>query len=362
MKRRLFLALSVLLITGCTELQYYKQSVLGHFAVTKNAQPIESLIRGSAIDEPLREKLQTVERARDFAASTLKLPANNSYREFVDLHRGYVLQNLYAADEFSTELVSWCYPIIGCANYRGYFDETMLREEQSRLKDQRLDTYIGQVTAYSTLGWFNDPVLNTFTELPEYRMVGLIFHELAHQEIYLRDDTVFNESFATAVEQAGMAAFYQHREDQETLRQYVEHQRRKQAVVDIGSEARHALAKLYDQPISAELMRARKKEILTQLDTQYGALTNQTANTPAASNPPRFNNARLGLLAAYNDHVAAFTHLLNIHNGDFTAFYATVHELGELDSLEREQCLQQWSTDKTRPTKKPTELCAISAD
>lgn len=361
-KHRLFLILCIVFVAGCAELGYYRQSVLGHLAITHSARPITALLAEPAMDETLRMKLQTIARAREFATHTLLLPANNSYREFVDLQRGYALQNLYAAEEFSTELKRWCYPVIGCANYRGYFDEDMLLAHDKRLREHGYDTHIGQVTAYSTLGWFDDPVLNTFTDLPNYRMVGLIFHELAHQRLYIKDDTAFNESFATAVERAGMTRYYQGASNSRELDNYHRYLERRQVVAELAAGTRRALAELYALPLAPPDKRARKRELLLQLDAQYLALAGPPDKPPAHAGEPRFNNARLGLFAVYTTHVTAFLNLLDFHSGDFSAFYAAVSTIAGLDAADRARCLQQWAAEGRSHRETTEDACAGRSD
>ncbi|MCG6936847.1 MAG: aminopeptidase, partial [Gammaproteobacteria bacterium] len=191
-------------LTGCGEIQYYMQSAKGHLDIVNNSQDIEQLIADDNLDNDTRNKLTLILQAREFAANELDLSFNDSYTSYVKLNRDYAVKNLFAAKEFSTQLYSWCYPVIGCANYRGYFDEAMLQQDRETLILQDYDTYVVKAAAYSTLGWDDDPVLNSFLEWPEYMRLGLVFHELAHQQIYIEDDTFFNESFATAVEQSGL--------------------------------------------------------------------------------------------------------------------------------------------------------------
>ena len=186
-----------LLLTACSTTRYYYQIAHGHLSLLASAEPIDKML--DTADPEVAAALELVQRARAFAGSELGLSFNDSYTSYVDLDRDYVVQNLYAAPEFSTELYSWCYWIIGCANYRGFFDGDMLQKERDHFAEQGFDTYISTVTAYSTLGWFDDPVLSTFIDLPEYRLVGLVIHELAHQQPAAVGKLCFNRSRRAAM-------------------------------------------------------------------------------------------------------------------------------------------------------------------
>lgn len=199
--------LVLLLLTGlqgCTTIGYYGQAVGGHLSLMMRGQPVQSLASHPHTDPELRHKLAIAESARRFARNTLQLPVGDAFTQYVELDRPWVVVNLVAVPEFDLAPHQWCYPVIGCQAYRGYFNLERARKEQSRFAKQGFDTFIGAVTAYSTLGWFDDPLHTGFTSLPEDRMVALIFHELAHRVVYIKADTVFNESFATAVELEGL--------------------------------------------------------------------------------------------------------------------------------------------------------------
>ncbi|MCB1704583.1 MAG: aminopeptidase [Halioglobus sp.] len=333
--RALLLLAACGLLAACNEMQYYRQSVQGQFDIWRQAEDIETVLSGDTLDAQVADKLRLVLQARAFAGDTLDLSFNDSYTRYVDLKRDYVVSNLYAADEFSTQLYTWCYPVIGCANYRGYFDQQMLSRDREQLDGEGYDTYVGGVTAYSTLGWFEDPVLSTFLGLPDYRLVGLIFHELAHQQLYIGGDTAFNESFATAVEEAGLEQFYGDGEDAGELQQYRRYRERVAAVVEMAAEARQQLDRLYRQPLSDASKRRQKVRILAQLQRQITALT----GTGGAG----FNNARLGAMGAYHQYVPAFLNILRSHRRHYPGFYAHVQKLGQLDAAARERCLALWS-------------------
>jgi predicted aminopeptidase len=296
--------------------------------------------------------------AREYAANTLHLSFNNSFSEYAELHRDYVVRNLYAAPEFSTDLYSWCYPVIGCANYRGFFDEDMLGELQQDLDSQGYDTYISNVTAYSTLGWFADPVLNTFVALADYQLVALVFHELAHQQIYVSGDTFFNESFAMAVEQAGIKLFYAAKEDAADFQVFLEDQQQRGARIELAVQAREDLARIYQQPLSDASKRKHKQDVLQELKEQYLAQTESAAKEGAA---PRFefNNARLGAVAAYHKYVPGFLQILASHDDDFSQFYSHVDMLAQLEPEQRAMCLFAWSHPAEARGEQIPTMCAF---
>lgn len=350
------------LLCGCVDLQYYGQSVKGHLGIIRQTQDIEELLAEKTIDPALAKKLRLVLQARNYAADTLQLSFNNSYNQYADLHRDYVVKNLYAAPEFSIELYTWCYPIIGCANYRGFFDEQMMSVLHSELDSQGYDTYVSNVTAYSTLGWFADPVLNTFVTLLDYQLVALVFHELAHQQIFISGDTFFNESFAMAVEQAGIKQFYSAETDQDQLSAFRKNQQRVATLVNLAVQARTDLGQVYELTLSNTDKRSRKHDILKKLTHQYRELTDGALGPHKGAAPALgFNNARLGAVAAYHKYVPAFLHILASHDSNFAPFYTHVAMLGELNQEQRTECLIAWSKPPQALDAKIPGVCMLSS-
>ena len=205
----LALALASAALAGCSTVGYYWQSLDGHVRLMAAARPLDDWLQDPAAPERLKERLRLAERIRDFASRELLLPDNPSYRRYADLRRPAAVWNVVAAPPLSLTLRTWCFPVTGCVGYRGWFDEAQARAEAEALRAQGLEVSVYPVPAYSTLGWSNwlggDPLLNTFIRDTEGELARLIFHELAHQVVYARDDTAFNESFATAVERLGVA-------------------------------------------------------------------------------------------------------------------------------------------------------------
>lgn len=337
----------LLQLTACSTTRYYYQAARGHLALLASADPVEEVIPQAAPE--VAAALELVQRVRTFAADELGLSFNDSYTTYVDLERDYVVQNLYVAPEFSTELHVWCYWVIGCANYRGFFDAGMLAQQRDDFAQRGFDTHVAPVTAYSTLGWFTDPVLSSFVGLPEYRLVGLVLHELAHQQLYVEGDTFFNESFAMAVEHAGLARFYEGPARLE-LAEYRRYLAGVDAFTDLAIRTRAALDALYRQRIPAKSMRARKARLLAGAAAEYAALTGREGAV--------FNNASLGAVAAYNRYVAAFDAMLADSGGDLPAFYRHAQRLGELEAQARTACLESWLQARSGTTTAIPAPCA----
>jgi predicted aminopeptidase len=339
-----FITILVVLASGCTDVRYYMQSVRGQLDVVSRRQDIAEMLADETLPQAMRERLGLVLAVRNFAVDSMQLPESGSYTAYADLERDYAVKNLFAAPEFSTHLRSWCYPIVGCATYRGYFDEGMLHETASQLRQQGYDVYTGRVAAYSTLGWFEDPILNTVMGWPEYQLVGLIFHELAHHRLYIDDDTVFNESFASAVEQSGIELWYSTRAQQEQVEVYLQRKNSRKLVVEVIFRIRKELAALYEQEIPAEEMREKKAELMQQAKEEYQGLGEQVTASSGFNRwfAGELNNAKLGSVAAYNNYVGAFLAILASHDYDYAKFYEHVEALGRLEQPEREARLKKW--------------------
>ena len=333
-------------VSGCSELQYYRQSAGGQLDIVARKQAIDSLVEDNAQDVRLRERLARVSALRAFAVRELGLPDSGSYTQYADLGRDYAVLGLYAAPEFSIELKTWCYPLIGCAAYRGYFDRSMLDDYRRDLERQHYDTYVATVPAYSTLGWFDDPVLNTVLDWPEPYLAGLIFHELAHQQLYVKGDTVFNESFATAVERAGVERWLNTRHGSAAAAHYREYWSHRQQVVAMVSATRDRLDRLYQQDRSADETRRSKQELLDGLRARYREVRRTMNGDPGydAWFAGELNNAKLGATAVYHAYTDAFLALLAERQGDYQAFYAEAARIGALPPDQRAAVLAYTGT------------------
>lgn len=342
-----FAVILVVLASGCTDVRYYMQSVRGQWDVVSRQQDIVEMLEDESLPQTMRDRLNLVLAVRTFAIESMQLPESGSYQTYADLERDYAVQNLFAAPEFSTRLRSWCYPVVGCATYRGYFNADMLNETANKLRQQGYDTYTGRVAAYSTLGWFDDPILNTVMGWPEYQLVGLIFHELAHNRLYIKDDTVFNESFASAVEQSGIELWYSAQEQQDQVRIYLERKNSRKRVLEIITGIRNELEELYQQELPIEDMRQAKSRLMQKAKDQYAQLGDQVRTSSGFNRwfAGELNNARLGSVAAYNSYVGAFLSILAAHGHDYEKFYSQVEVLGRLNQADRKARMEEFEGD-----------------
>jgi predicted aminopeptidase len=317
---RLFLPLLLLLLlAGCETIAYYKQAIGGHFEIRSAARPVDAWLADPATPTPLRERLETARRMREFASRSLALPENGSYKSYADLGRSFVVWNVFAAPEFSVAPRQECFPFTGCVGYRGFFSEQDARRHAARLKAQGYDVYVGGVPAYSTLGWFDDPLLSTFIRYPDAQLARLIFHELAHQVVYARDDTMFNESFAVAVEEEGVRRWLEAEGHAGELQAFRDAQARRQRFADRIKEARRRLALAYQEPdVSREVLKARKREEFEKLRAEYPTIV-----------PAEPNNAFLVSVALYTELVPQFDALLAESGGDLPVFYEKAKALAK---------------------------------
>jgi predicted aminopeptidase len=336
-------ALAVLL-GGCATVEYYSQAVLGHFDVMQRARPIDEVIADPSAPDALRARLEKVREIRAFAVEELGLPDNGAYRGYADLGRPYVVWNVFAAPPLSVEPVQSCFPVAGCVSYRGYYSHAAAVAHAAELGARGFDTYVGGVPAYSTLGWFDDPVLSTFVRYPETELARLIFHELAHHVVYVKDDTAFNESFATAVELAGVERWLARRATESERRVFEAYQRQRRDFLALLLEYRGRLADAYAGDAPDEEKRAQKAAILAALHADYERMKAERWGGFAGYD--RFfasgvNNANLASVAAYTELVPAFHALLAREGGDLPRFYAAAKSLAKLPRAERLAALEQ---------------------
>jgi predicted aminopeptidase len=340
--RRLVIAATAVLVAaavgGCSTLGYYAQSIGGHLAVMRSARPIQDVVADPETPEELRKRLLRAQEVRAFASSELGLPDNGSYREYADLHRPYVVWNVFATRELSLELKQWCYPVVGCAGYRGYFERGAAEREAEALRADGYEVNVAGIPAYSTLGWLPDPLLNTFIGGSEGQVASMVFHELAHQVVFVGGDTTFNESFATAVEREGVRRWLAVSNDPALRRSYAEFANRRQDFVDLLLKYRERLEALYasDEPDDAK--RAGKRRLFAELKAEYAALKASWGGFAGYDRyfAQELTNAHLASVGAYNILVPAFDALLVREGGDFPRFYAEVRRLARLPKGDRE--------------------------
>lgn len=336
MVRRMLVAALFLLFLLQTGGCYYLQAVRGHSELMSRRRPVAEIVGDENVPEEVRAKLELVTAARDFAVSGLLLPDNDSYRSYADLERDYVVWNVIAAPEFSLQPKTWCYPVAGCVAYRGYFDEDAARRLASRLSADGFDVAVVGAIAYSTLGRFADPVLNTMLRWSDVGLVATMFHELAHQQLYVKGDTAFNESYATAVAEIGIEKWLHNTGQPAALDRYREWKLLQREVFDLIDAALLELQDLYGSGVSDEEKRRRKRSVLDALSSDAAALYEaygQVANNLA----PPLNNAKLLSMQLYEGHVDAFKALHAACNRDLECFYAETAKLADLDQAARQR-------------------------
>jgi len=341
MSRMAFAWLAAVLLAGCSSIDYYLQGIRGEMDILDRAEPIPSVVETTQ-DAALKAKLERAMAIREFASRELALPDNGSYRNYADLGRRFVLWNVFATPELSLDARQWCFPIAGCVNYRGYFDEAEAKAEAAQIAASGDDVYIGGVPAFSTLGYFNDPILSTFVRYPEPELARLMFHELAHQVAYAKDDTVFNESFAVAVEEEGVRRWLAAQNDPALLAQAAASERYREGFRALVERTREGLARLYAGNGSNDAKRAGKAATFAAMRADYAALKQQWGGFAIydgwfAQGP---TNASLAAVALYTSKVPLFRALLAQEGGDFPRFYARVKELSRLPRPIRDQALE----------------------
>jgi predicted aminopeptidase len=323
---------------GCSTVSYYAQSVQGHFAMMNAARPVEEVLADPQTDPKLRSKLERAQDMRRFASRELALPDNGSYTRYADLKRPFVIWNVFATPELSLKLEESCFPVTGCVGYRGYFSEDDAKAQGAALDARGLDVNIGGVPAYSTLGWFDDPILNTFLMQPDGEVARLIFHELAHQVLYVSGDTTFNESFATAVENEGVARWLLEQHNATMQQAYTDFAQRKAEFLDLLLQSRERLALLYSSQAADAVKRESKVAEFARLKVDYEQLKREHWGGYAGYD--RFfsrdlNNAHLAAVAAYTQWVPAFDALLERSQGDMGRFLEAARVLSKLNEAER---------------------------
>lgn len=336
------LVVEALLLSGCTALGdsvgYYWQSIGGHLRVMQAARPLEQWLDDPRTDPALRRRLELARDLRRFAVEQLALPDNDSYTRYVELNRPFVVWNVFATPELSLSLQRWCFPVAGCVDYRGYYDFDEAERYARRMRARGFDAYVGAVPAYSTLGWFADPLLSTFIRYPEAELARLLFHELAHQVAYAPGDTAFNESFATAVEEAGIERWIAVRGDARLAQAYADWSTRRRDFQSLLARHREQLGALYASTADDALKRARKAEILAALRDEYERV--RQARWGGFAGYDRWfaqplTNAHLASVSTYTQWVPAFRALLAREQGDLQRFYRAVRALAEASPSER---------------------------
>jgi predicted aminopeptidase len=347
---------------SCASTAYYLQSVNGHLDVLMRKQPIPEVIASEDTDEILQEKLEMAVDIRRFAIEHLVLPDNDSYTEYADLDRDFVIWNVFATPELSLEPKQWCFLFVGCLNYRGYYSKKSAFKYAQELETKGYDVFVGGVTAYSTLGWFNDPVLNTMLERDEFYLANVIFHELAHQKFYLINDTAFNEAFAETVAQTGVQLWLEQQGSDAAKRRFSDKQSDKTLFINLVLKYKEKLESVYNSDSPVEEKRTSKKLLLDQLAEEYAALY-QTSQPQAGQPVPGLsdtgenkgqysewfssglNNAKLATVITYQDYVAGFLALFQHVGENHQNFYELVLRLSNCDKVRRNSILENNITE-----------------
>ena len=341
-------AVSAVCLTGCANMGYYWQSLSGHLSVMNAAKPVDDWLTDPNSPRQLKERLALSQRVREFAVTELKLPDNPSYRRYADLNRSAVVWNVVAAPAYSTTLRQWCFPVTGCVGYRGYFDEAQAKGEAAQVKAEGFETSVYPVPAYSTLGWMNwaggDPLLNTFIYYPEGELARIIFHELAHQVLYAKGDTMFNESFATSVERLGGTRWLALQGSDAVRQDYAQYDGRRSEFRALTLATRQQLERIYESGEGAK-REDQKRAVMDDFRRQYTKLRDSWGGDPARFRGydqwvERANNASFGTQAAYDELVPGFEALFEREGRDFSRFYDAAKRLAELPKDERHRQLQ----------------------
>ena len=310
-------------LPGC----YYAQAAKGQWELTRKRQPIAEVLASKDTPPELAARLRLVQEARQFAIDELGLPDNDTYRTYADIEREYVVWNVFAAPEFSMQPKTWCFPIAGCVSYRGYFSRAAAEREASGLAEQGFDVVVGGVAAYSTLGKLRDPVLSSMMKWDDVELVGVLFHELAHQVLYVKDDTAFNESFATAVEEFGVLRWLRSRDLQQEADVYLARRELRQDLMSLVATARQDLEAMYAADSPIEDKRAAKAGRLETLRSDVAELLERAGRDPSHWLSGELNNARLVSMTLYEGMLPEFRELLDACDEELACFYEEARRL-----------------------------------
>ena len=356
--QRTLIAAAVFALAGCGAVEtadYYFQGASGQLDILAKSRPIAEVIVESP-DDALKQRLRRVQEIRAYASRELGLPDNGSYTRYADLGRPFVVWNVFATPELSLQPKQWCFPIAGCVSYRGYFNEKDARDEAARLAAAGEDVWVSGVPAYSTLGYFDDPVLSTFVRWPEVEVARMVFHELAHQVVYVKDDTQFNESFAAAVEDVGVRRWLKLQDNAHHDAQFARNERLRAAFRDLIRDARVRLTEAYASDAPEAEKRERKRKAFADMREGY---ERAKAGEPGLAGYDRWfagvgnagpNNASVASVALYSGQVPAFRALLAEQGGDLQRFYERVQVLAQRPKAERDAVLARVLRDASPAT------------
>lgn len=328
MMSRCFSKLAILvfllpLLASCSTLSYYSQSVVGHSRLMLARKPVDSVIQ--QVGQPLKAQLLLSKELRAFSVSELELPSSKSYTSYVDLKRDYPVWTVVAAPEFSLNAKQWCYPVIGCASYRGYFKESSAHAYASKLKAKGLEIAVGGAPAYSTLGWFADPLLPSMMRHGDTAFAETLFHEIAHQQLYVNGDSDFNEAFASVVGEIGVIRWLKHRP--QDLADYKHSLKVQEQFYTLVLNSKQELNAIYESAIAPSEMRLAKERVLSDMQNRYEELKTNEWNGQAWYQSwfdGAANNAKFAGLSTYRDRVPELRALLTLCDESLPKFYNTL--------------------------------------
>ena len=335
MTRFLLLLFLCVSLTGC----YYLQAASGQWEVMRKREPIDAVAENPETSPELVKRLRLLDEARDFSVTALGLPDNKSYRTYADLERDYVVWNVFAAPEFSLTPKQWCFPVAGCVSYRGYFSKDDAIRESERLSDDGFDVAVGGVAAYSTLGKFSDPILSTMMRWDDVDLIAVLFHELAHQVVYVKNDSSFNESFATAVEEIGVKLWLESRGEEEKMADYVTGRELQQSLMQLVAAARGDLDAVYALDVDVLQRRVLKRERLVTLAQDAATELRRSGRDGSGWLNGELNNARLIPMTLYEGRLPSFRALYLKCKKNLQCFYTEASNLAAMDFDKREAAL-----------------------
>lgn len=336
--------LLVLCLSACSSPSYYFQAISGQKKLMQSRQDIQSLLDDPATSTELAGQLQTAEKIKTFAQSELGLPSGNSYSSYVEVEGEALVWNVIATREFSLQPKKWCFPVAGCVPYRGFFKQQKAQDSADRLSRKGMDTIVSPAAAYSSLGWFKDPLLSTMFSGSDTRLAAYLFHELAHQRLYIKNDGLFNEGYASFVEETGVKALLEFNQQQDELQKWLKLQDVGKDFSSLVGKTRTQLARLYGSDASDTILRQRKAEIFATLEHDYQQLSDnnwQGKRYYSAWFKEPLNNARLALFNTYEGSFCAFVGLWVKSGGDWQKFHQLAEERSRLHEDERQTWLKQ---------------------
>ena len=328
------------LLHGCQTVSFYHQAISGHLEIMAKRVPIKENMKFGELAEDKKNLLVATKEIRDFASEFLALPENESYRTFVKLNRPFVSWAVFATPELSLKLKEWCYPFIGCMPYRGFFNIKDAKKLAQELRNKKLDVTIRGISAYSTLGWFDDPILDTMLNKGEINLAATVFHELTHQKVFVKNDVAFNESLATAIENRGVYMWLEKNNDNKKIADYKNWLKTKNIYFDLIRQTRKSLSTLYASDKSKRIMKERKKEILSVFKTKKSKVFRQSNSKEVRGIDNIYNNAYLGSIGIYYELLPEFVNLISNCNDDFQKFFAIVGDLSLENKEERHKKLK----------------------